>query len=115
KYMGYRYYFILLFVVSGFSFKTIPERMYIKIPNEGIWVADTLLRENPKLLTYGNRKPGEFGVAIKISKDEGKSWGQEYIVIDDLGTGDSGYPSSIQLPDGRIMTAFYSNKMAAHQ
>jgi hypothetical protein len=67
------------------------------------------------LLTYGNRKYGEFGVAVKMSKDKGKTWGDEFIVIDDLGSGDAGYPSSVQLPDGTMMTAYYSNGMEAHK
>lgn len=67
------------------------------------------------LLTYGNRISGQFGVAIKISQDEGKTWSDEFLVIDDLTTGDSGYPASVQLPDGKIMTAYYSRGVASHQ
>ena len=67
------------------------------------------------LLTYGNRISGQFGVAVKISQDEGKTWGEEFLVIDDLTSGDSGYPASVQLPDGKIMTAYYSVGVASHQ
>jgi hypothetical protein len=67
------------------------------------------------LLTYGNRIPGQFGVATKISQDEGMTWSNEFLVIDDLKSGDSGYPSSVQLPDGKIMTAYYSVGVASHQ
>lgn len=67
------------------------------------------------LLTYGNRIAGQFGVAAKISQDEGKTWNEEFLIIDDLTSTDSGYPASVQLPDGKIMTAYYSVGVAPHQ
>ena len=73
------------------------------------------LNNGDLLLTYGNRKAGQYGVAVKTSKDNGKTWGEEFLVIDDLTSGDSGYPASLQLPDGKIMTAYYSVGVASHQ
>lgn len=67
------------------------------------------------LLTYGNRTKGQYGVAIKISEDEGNTWSDETLLVDDLTSGDSGYPSSVQLSDGRIVTAYYSVGVRSHQ
>lgn len=67
------------------------------------------------LLTYGNRILDQFGVAVKISQDEGKTWSEEFLVIDDLTNGDSGYPASVQLSNGKIMTAYYSAGVASHR
>ena len=75
----------------------------------------TSLTNGDLLLTYGNRKEGQFGVAVKFSKDKGKSWSQEYLIIDDLSSRDCGYPSSVQLEDGSILTAFYSDGNESHQ
>lgn len=67
------------------------------------------------LLTYGNRRSsGPRGVAGKISKDEGRSWSEEFFVINDL-KGDVGYPASAQLENGKILTIYYSRWVAAHQ
>lgn len=74
----------------------------------------TALSNGDLLLTYGNRIPGEYGVAVKLSKDQGKTWSDEYLVIDDLKSRDCGYPSSVELPDGSIMTAYYSNGNTVH-
>lgn len=74
----------------------------------------TALANGDLLLTYGNRIPGEFGVAVKFSSDKGKSWSEEYLVISDLKSRDCGYPASVQLPDGSILTAYYSNGNAVH-
>jgi hypothetical protein len=73
------------------------------------------LNNGKLLLTYGNRIKDQYGVAMKISEDEGKTWTEEFLIVDDLTSGDSGYPSSMQLPDGRIMTAYYSVAVPSHQ
>jgi hypothetical protein len=67
------------------------------------------------LLTYGNRIPGQYGVAAKISQDEGKTWNKEFLIVDDQTSGDSGYPASVQLSDGKVMTAYYTAGVASHQ
>jgi hypothetical protein len=74
----------------------------------------TALENGDLLLTYGNRVPGEYGVAVKFSTGQGKTWSEEYLVVDDLKSRDCGYPSSVQLPDGSIMTAYYSNGNSVH-
>ncbi|MEX2569126.1 MAG: sialidase family protein [Cyclobacteriaceae bacterium] len=75
----------------------------------------TSLENGDLLLTYGNRKPGQYGVAVKVSKDLGKSWSEEVILVDDLSSGDCGYPASAQLEDGSILSAYYSNGNDVHQ
>lgn len=72
------------------------------------------LNNGSLLLTYGNRIKGQFGVAVKFSTDQGKTWSEPSLIVDDLTSGDSGYPSSVQLPDGKIMTAYYSVGAPAH-
>ncbi|AKP49634.1 sialidase family protein [Cyclobacterium amurskyense] len=75
----------------------------------------TALANGDLLLTYGNRKDGQFGVAAKFSKDKGNTWSEEYILVDDLNSRDCGYPSSVQLEDGSILTAFYADGTESHQ
>lgn len=62
------------------------------------------------LLTYGNRKGNTLNQAVEVlvSDDEGSTWGLNHRVNDYKGP-DGGYPSSVQLPDGQIVTAFYSS------
>ena len=62
------------------------------------------------LLTYGDRNSvaGVQGIEVLVSDDEGATWDLNYRVCDYLGP-DGGYPSSVQLPDGRILTAFYAS------
>lgn len=67
-----------------------------------------LLKNGDVLLSYGVRN-APFGVAALLSHDGGKTWDTEHKIIlaDDTGNIDCGYPSSIQLPDGRIVTMYY--------
>lgn len=73
------------------------------------------LNDGRILLTFGNRIPGEYGVSVRFSDDEGKTWGQEFSLVSDLTKADCGYPSSVQLKDGKIVTAYYGAGAAQHE
>lgn len=66
------------------------------------------LQDGQTLLTYGNRNFGNCGVDARISPDNGKSWGPPFRVASYTGW-DSGYPSCVQLPDGTVITAYYTS------
>ncbi len=69
-----------------------------------------VLRDGRILMTYGYRRP-PFGVRCCISEDDGKSWNikNEIVICSDGNHGDIGYPSSIELEEGTIMTAYYTH------
>ena len=69
------------------------------------------LRDGTLLLTYGNREEPK-GVDIRVSRDEGETWSRAFRAVDFIG--DGGYPSSVQLADGRILTAYYARRVQAH-
>jgi hypothetical protein len=71
----------------------------------------TRLQDGRVLLSYGNRLVPK-GVDVRFSGDEGMTWTEPYRVVDFLG--DGGYPSSIQLPDGQVLTAYYAQRIAGH-
>ena len=56
--------------------------------------------------TYGCRQE-PFGERAMISRDGGESWVYDYILRDDGPDTDLGYPSSVELDDGSILTAYY--------
>ena len=70
------------------------------------------LNDGRILLTYGIRW-GTQGIGARVSDDEGKTWSAPMVVISHGGT-DSGYPASVQLEDGTIVTAYYSNANKNH-
>ena len=71
------------------------------------------LSDGSLVLTYGNRKKGEYGVEVRRSYDRGNTWTEPIRVVD-LSHRDSGHPSSVQLADGRILTAYYGPKIGYH-
>lgn len=83
-----------------------------------------LLRMNDGriLLTYGNRRPPTPSIQILLSDNEGETWNfhardlvsLEGAVIRSWGYGDMGYPSTVQLADGTLVTAYYSWGIESH-
>lgn len=80
------------------------------LENLGGAPAHLLLHSSGILIsTYGYReKP--YGIKTMFSKDGGETWDVGYdIYINKLG-GDLGYPCSIELDDGSILTVFYAHE-----
>jgi len=60
---------------------------------------------------YGCREPRIWGQYAIISEDDGKTWSEPLIVDNDAIEGwDLGYPASIELDDGKILTVYYQHE-----
>ena len=57
------------------------------------------------ILTYGRRE-APFGERVMISRDGGKSWGDEH-VLSEAYCSDLGYPATAELEDGSLITVYY--------
>lgn len=55
---------------------------------------------------YGYRQE-PYGVRVMLSKDGGETWDIDYVLDKDCISRDLGYPASVELPDGRILTVYY--------
>jgi hypothetical protein len=66
------------------------------------------LSDGRLVCTYGYRRP-PYGIRACVSDDGGRSWSieREAILRADGGSRDLGYPSSAELPDGRLLTVYY--------
>jgi sialidase-1 len=62
---------------------------------------------------YGNRRD-PFGERAMISRDDGVTWDTDWIISDGPAM-DLGYPASVELPDGRIMTVYYQFADESHK
>jgi len=64
------------------------------------------LRDDRLLMTYGyRRKP--FGNQARLSTDHGKTWGDPVTISGDGIGGDLGYPSTVELTDGTLLSVWY--------
>jgi hypothetical protein len=58
---------------------------------------------------YGYRLP-PFGVRARVSEDDGRRWGREWVLRDDGGSWDLGYPRVVEHEPGRLLTVYYMNR-----
>ena len=75
----------------------------------------THLADGRLLITYGLRNLGLHGVAARLSCDAGATWSSPQILVHLDEPTDCGYPSSTQLADGTIVTAYYSKRTNQHE
>jgi len=75
----------------------------------GVWgLPSHLLRlkDERLLMTYGHRR-APLGNQARISEDHGRTWSEATIITGDGISGDLGYPSTVQVADGSLLTAWY--------
>lgn len=66
------------------------------------------LRDGRLLMTYGHRR-APFGNQARISTDNGKTWSEAMIISSDGMGYDLGYPSTVELGDGSLLTIWYES------
>jgi len=69
------------------------------------------LRDGRILLTYGMRDIHAIG--IRVSNDEGDTWNPREALVR-LEKGDLGYPATVQIEDGFLVTAYYTSTPHYH-
>jgi BNR repeat-like domain len=75
-----------------------------------------VLADGRVLLCFGNRTVGDPRIEAKVSADGGRTWSAAVRLVSVTPTPqvprleDMGYPSSVQLADGRVVTAFYAKR-----
>lgn len=75
----------------------------------GVWGLPshlTRLKDGRLLMSYGHRRP-PFGNQARISDDYGKTWSEPMTISGDGASGDLGYPSTVQLDNGSLVTVWY--------
>ena len=54
-----------------------------------------------------SRKKASLGNQARLSVDHGKTWSEAIIISGDGIGGDLGYPSTVELKDGSLVTVWY--------
>ena len=60
---------------------------------------------------YGHRR-APFGIKVMFSYDEGETWDIDNVIADEEPSGDLGYPASVELENGNVLTVYYSRESA---
>lgn len=58
------------------------------------------------ICAFGYRRDA-MGQHVIFSRDDGKSWSSDYVLTDDSSIWDLGYPSTVELSDGSLLTVYY--------
>lgn len=66
------------------------------------------------LMTYGVRE-APFGIRARLSRDGGVTWSDELTISADGASWDLGYPSTVELPNGNLLTIWYETPADTHQ
>jgi len=75
----------------------------------GVWGLPsflTRLRDRRLLMTYGHPR-APFGNEARVSEDGGANWSAPMRISGDGPGGDLGYPSTVELEDGSLLTVWY--------
>ena len=64
------------------------------------------LRDGTILMSYGHRR-APFGNQVRVSTDQCRTWSDAVILSGDGAGGDLGYPSTVELADGTLLTVWY--------
>jgi hypothetical protein len=77
----------------------------------GVWGLPSFvlrLRSGKLLMTYSHRR-APFGNQARLSEDHGRTWSDPLIISGDGASGDLGYPSTVELEDGSLLTVWYES------
>jgi Neuraminidase (sialidase) len=64
------------------------------------------LRDGRLVMSYGHRR-APLGNQARVSTDQGRTWSEPIVLSGDGANGDLGYPSTVELADGTLLTVWY--------
>lgn len=72
--------------------------------------AHLFLHSSGILISAFSRRTLPYGIRVIFSSDGGESWSDEYTVYENYCSDDLGYPSTVELDDGSLLTVFYARE-----
>ncbi|MCA9121471.1 MAG: exo-alpha-sialidase [Planctomycetaceae bacterium] len=66
------------------------------------------LRDDRLVMSYGHRR-APLGNQARVSEDHGATWSEPLVLSSDGNSGDLGYPSTVELTDGSLLTVWYES------
>ncbi len=72
-----------------------------------------LLSSGILISAYGRRKQ-PYGIMVMVSRDGGESWEKDLRLFENTQSDDLGYPTTVELNDGTLLTVFYAREDEEH-
>lgn len=79
------------------------------LPPHGGSPAHLLMHSSGVLLSAYGRRSKPCGIRLMFSRDLGKTWDTDWVLSDDAASRDLGYPATVELRDGSLLTVYYEN------
>jgi hypothetical protein len=80
-----------------------------KVTPAHVHPADLCLLPDGRVLLVTGYRAGPYGVRGLVGDKDGTfDWEQRLVLVNDATNGDCGYPSSVLLKDGRVLTVYYA-------
>ena len=92
----------------GTSWKTVSRITPHITGNSGNPASLVRTKDGRLVAVYGHRAV-PYSIRVRISDDQGKTWGDELILRQDGGDRDLGYTRTVIRPDGKLVSAYYFN------
>ena len=72
--------------------------------------AHIFMHSSGTLISTVSHRSTPYGIWAIFSEDNGKSWSEAKVLFEGKDTDDLGYPSTVELSDGSLITAFYTRE-----
>lgn len=66
------------------------------------------LQDGTVISTYARRKDN-YGIHVMLSRDDCRTWETEHVLVRNDVTPDLGYPATVELNDGSLLTVYYAH------
>ncbi|MBQ6897751.1 MAG: exo-alpha-sialidase [Clostridia bacterium] len=102
-------YLTLFQTVSADGGKTWSKPVQIIKDDDGA-PAHLFMHSSGTLISTFSHRMKPYGIWAIFSKDGGETWSDKSVIFEGKDTDDLGYPSTIELDDGSMITAFYTRE-----
>lgn len=71
--------------------------------------AHLMVHSSGKLISVYGYREAPYGIRVMFSDDEGETWDTDWVIDAQGQSGDLGYPATVELKDGSLLTIYYEN------
>jgi hypothetical protein len=89
---------------NGYTF-TKPESL---LPSDGGAPAHIIEHSSGAVISVYGYRTKPYGIRMMVSYDNGDTWQKDIVLVDNELSSDLGYPASVELSDGSILTIYYA-------
>lgn len=82
------------------------------IPDDSGSPAHLIQHSSGALISIYGHRAAPYGIRAMFSLDGGETWDIDNVILDEEPSADLGYPASVELGDGNILTVYYTRESA---